>query len=146
MTDIQETPLKSQDSSSGLVWAVCALLAILATTAATYFIWSQKQPIEHSPTYVNLGELDAYAEDARLVKATIVLEVGDKKKQEQLSQHMARDKAAILEIFSDFPGDYIQTAEGKLALQQTIRKGLNNLHGAPVVSEVLFTNFYMSIG
>lgn len=129
--------------SSALFWAF-GVLFLTIVSVASFYIWKQP-PAEPEPLFVSVGDLDAYAGGKRLVKASVVLEVGNKKAEALITERMARTKTTIANSFSDFSDHRIMTTDGKLELQERIRDDLNEHFGPTAVREVLFTKLILSI-
>lgn len=132
--------------SSALFWAL-GFLALIIVSIAFFYVWQAKPrtPQTPAPIFVSIGDLDAYAGGKRLVKATVVLEVGNKKAQTKVTEGMTRAKIAITNSFHGISDRRIMTAEGKNELMELIRDDLNDLFGPTAIREVLFTNLVISI-
>lgn len=129
--------------SSALIWAL-GVLALAMVGVSSFYAWKAAPGIP-APIFVSLGDLDAYAGGKRLVKATVVLELGSKTIQSKITQGMTRAKASVIKSFNSISERRILTTEGKHELQQLIREDLNEHFGPSAVREVLFTNLVVSI-
>lgn len=132
--------------STALFWAL-GFLALIIASIAFFYVWQAKSqtPQTPAPLFVSIGDLEAYAGGKRLVKATVVLEVGSKKAQAKVTAGMTRAKIAIINSFHGISERRILTAEGKNELMELIRDDLNDLFGPRAIREVLFTNLVISI-
>lgn len=132
--------------SSALFWAL-GFLALIIVSIAFFYVWQAKPHMSQTPAplFVSIGDFDAYAGGKRLVKATVVLEVGSKKAQAKVTEGVTRAKFAIINSFHDISERRILTIEGKNELMELIRDDLNDLFGPTAIREVLFTNLVISI-
>lgn len=132
--------------SSALFWTLSFLVLILVSIASFHLgQQASVQPATPTPLYVNIGDLVAFAGGKRLVKATVVLEVGGKMSQEEITEFVPGAKFVIIKSIADFSEFEIATTDGKLKLQKIIRSNLNDRFDPWSIREVLFTDFFMSI-
>jgi flagellar basal body-associated protein FliL len=122
-------------------------LVLILVSISSFYLGQQTsaQPVPAAPLYVNIGDLIAFAGGKRLVKATVVVEVGGKMSQEEIAEFVPGAKFVIIKSIADFSEFEIATTDGKLKLQKTIRSNLNDRFDLWSIREVLFTDFFMSI-
>jgi flagellar basal body-associated protein FliL len=141
--DQEASMTTEKEESNGLIWALAALVLVVASIGA-FYIWNM-QPKVPTPIFVDVGEVKAYAGGKRMIVANVVLEVAGKKSEEKVAERLSRARTAIINSFHAFSENHLATQEGKQDLQLQIRDDLNELFGKRAVRDVLFTNFVLSV-
>lgn len=132
-----------QDSGVGILFWSIVLLVVILGSIGTYYYISEKQKSSEGPKaeFVKIGKVQAHLAGKRLVQTEINLEVKDAKVGTTLQQRKPEVRATIEASFAQASEQTIHTVEGKIAVQQDIRRNLNKMLGKKEVKEVLFSNF-----
>lgn len=131
-----------QDSGQGILFWSIALLILIVSSIGTYYYISEKKKSEGPKAeFVKVGKVQAHLAGKRLVQTEINLEVKDATIGTVLQQRKPEVRATIEASFAQASEQTIHTVEGKIAVQQDIRRNLNKMLGKKEVKEVLFSNF-----
>lgn len=131
-----------EDAGLGVLVASLLLLILIIGSIGTYYVIQESEKEDRPKIeFVKIGKVHAHLAGKRLVQTEIDLEVKDATIGPVLEARKHQVRSTIEASFADATEAQIYTTEGKIAVQDSIRKGLNQILGKRVVKEVLFSNF-----
>ena len=144
---------KASGGKSRLIIIIVAAVAVLGGGGATAFFMTRgpasapaaPKPVEHGlvslePFVVNLAAQGG----SRFLRVSVRLIVESALKAEHLQKNevaLTRARSAILELLTQQTADHLVTAEGKVALKESISEKLEPVLEETKVLDVLFSDF-----